>query len=287
MKILIIHSIERPTLDLLIAAGEKAWHYIKACQMKNIEIYDGKIYSNSEDIANFDIVLFREIRDNNEEAKMITTYLNEHQITIVDERIRDGKWGSKINTYLSLSKEWIPFPETMFFPSIKDKSFDFVSQRVGIPFITKVINGQQGKWVYLIHNEAEFENLKNNTTHEKFLFQRFIENDGDIRVFIIWGKILWSIRRKGQEWEFRNNVALWGSAEKVEISKEIWDIALKATETLWLQIAGVDVIIDKISWNPYILEVNRSPEFEGFIEATKIDVAEAIISFLVEYKQAN
>ena len=59
--------------------------------MKNIEIYDGKIFSNKEDIASFDIILFREIRDNNEEAKMITTYLNENKKIIVDERIRDGK----------------------------------------------------------------------------------------------------------------------------------------------------------------------------------------------------
>jgi glutathione synthase/RimK-type ligase-like ATP-grasp enzyme len=49
---------------------------------------------------------------------------------------------------------------------------------------------------------------------------------------------------------------------------------------LGLQIAGVDVIVDKISGKPYILEVNRSPEFEGFIEATGINVADHIISFL-------
>jgi len=280
MKILIVHAIERKTLELLIDAWKKAGHYIQTCNMNTIEIYDGKIYCNNEDIAWFDIILFREIRQHNEEAKMITTYLKEHDKIIIDERIRDGKWASKINTYLSLSKADIPFPETMFFPSIKDKDFAFVSTRVGIPFITKTINGQQGKGVYLIHNEAEFEQLKANTTNEKFLFQRFIENDGDIRVFIVWTTILWSIKRKWQEGEFRNNVALGWSAQSIEISKEIWDIALSAVKILWLQIAGVDVIVDKISSKPYILEVNRSPEFEGFIEATDINVADHIISFL-------
>jgi len=287
MKILIVHAIERNTLNLLVTAGIQAGHHIKACNMNRIEIYDGKIYCDQEDIATFDVVLFREVRDNKDEEKMITSYLNEHHKIIVDERIRDGKWGSKINTYLSLSKEHVPFPETMFFPSIKDKNFSFVSTRVGIPFITKVINGQQGKGVYLIHNEAEFEDLKANATNEKFLFQRFIENDGDIRVFVIWGKVLWAIKRKWQEWEFRNNIALGGTAEKIEISKEIEDIALKASKILWLQIAWVDVIIDKISGNPYILEVNRSPEFEGFIEATWIDVAKEIISFLEQYENTT
>ncbi|HMS91327.1 MAG TPA: RimK family alpha-L-glutamate ligase [Candidatus Absconditabacterales bacterium] len=280
MKILIVHAIERNTLQLLIDAGKKANHYVKACNMKKIEIYDGKIYCDQEDIATFDIALFREVRDNTDEEKMITAYLNDHKIPIIDTRIRDGKGGSKINTYLSLSKAGVPFPETMFFPSIQNKKFSFVSTRVGIPFITKIINGQQGKGVYLIHNESEFDDLKAHTTHEKFLFQRFIENDGDIRVFILGDTILGSIKRKGQEGEFRNNVALGGSAQHVDISQEIGDMALKATKALGLQIAGVDVIVDKKSGKPYILEVNRSPEFEGFMEATGINVAHHIISFL-------
>ena len=283
MKILIIHAIERNTLQLLIEAWKAKWHYIQACNMKNIEIYDGKIFSNKEDIASFDIILFREIRDNNEEAKMITTYLNENKKIIVDERIRDGKWGSKINTYLSLSKANIAFPKTMFFPTIKDKRYSFISETLWTPFITKTINGQQGKWVYLTTSEDEFETLKKEHTKDKFLFQEFIPNDWDIRVLILWDKILWSIKRTAQAWEFRNNVALWWSAEKIEISKRIGELALNASKLLWLQIAGVDIIIHKETQKPYILEVNRSPEFEWFMEATGIHVAENIISFLENY----
>jgi hypothetical protein len=59
--------------------------------MKKIEIYNGKIYCDQEDIATFDIVLFREVRDNNDEEKMITAYLNDHNRIIIDIRIRDGK----------------------------------------------------------------------------------------------------------------------------------------------------------------------------------------------------
>ena len=91
MKILIVHAIERNTLNLLLNAGIQAGHHIKACNMNSIEIYDGKIYCDQEDIATFDVILFREVRDNKDEEKMITSYLNEHQKIIVDERIRDGK----------------------------------------------------------------------------------------------------------------------------------------------------------------------------------------------------
>lgn len=280
MRILVVHAIERKTLDLLISAWIKSGHYIKACNMNHIEIYDGKIFCNNEDIASFDIILFREIREHDEESKMITTYLNDHKKIIIDERIRDGKWGSKINTYLTLSQANISFPKTIFFPSIKNKTYWFVAERLWATFITKTINGQQWKWVYLTHNEEEFEQLKKDCEKEKFLFQEFIPNDGDIRVLIVWDRILWAIKRKAQAGEFRNNVALWWSAEKIEISDEIWKIALQASKILWLQIAWVDVIVDKNTNKPYILEVNRSPEFEGFMEATGIDVAKEIISFL-------
>ena len=248
--------------------------------MNTIEIYDWKIFCHGEDIANFDVILFREIRDHNEEAKMITTYLNEHKKIIIDERIRDGKWGSKINTYLTLSQAHIAFPKTMFFPTIKDKDYSFVAHTLWNTFITKTINGQQGKWVYLTTNETEFDHVKKEYANEKFLFQEFIPNDWDIRVFIVWNKILWSIKRKWQEGEFRNNVALWWSAEQVEIAEEIAEMAVAASKILWLQIAWVDIIINKITGKPYILEVNRSPEFEWFMEATGINVADKIISFL-------
>lgn len=280
MRILIVHAIERKTLDLLMDYWLSKGHYMLACNMNTIEIYDWKIFCHGEDIASFDIVLFREIRNHNEEAKMITTYLNEHKKIIIDERIRDGKWWSKINTYLTLSQANISFPKTMFFPSIKDKDYSFIANTLWNIFITKTINGQQWKWVYLTNNTEEFEYLKKDHENEKFLFQEFIPNDWDIRVFIVWNTILWSIKRKWQEWEFRNNVALWGSAEKIEISEEISKMALAAAKTLWLQIAWVDVIIHKISGKPYILEVNRSPEFEWFMEATSINVPKEIISFL-------
>lgn len=287
MKILIVHAIERPTLTLLVTAAKTRWHDVCTCKISDIEIYDGKIFCNNQDIADFDSILFREIRNNNEEAKMITTYLNEHKKIIIDERIRDGKWWSKINTYLTLSQAGIPFPKTMFFPAIKDKKYAFVSDILWVPFITKTINGQQGKWVFLTTDQEEFEQTKAENKTEKFLFQEFIPNDWDIRVFIVWHEILWAIKRTAQAWEFRNNIALWWSAEQVQISEEVWTIALEASKILWLQIAWVDVIINKETGKPYILEVNRSPEFEGFIEATGIDVADKIISFLEKYEINN
>lgn len=280
MKILIVHAIERPTLNLLVNAAKTRWHTVLTCKISDIEIYDGKIFCNNQDIAGFDIVLFREIRNNNEEAKMITTYLNDYKKIIIDARIRDGKWGSKINTYLTLSQANIPFPKTMFFPNIHTKEYSFISETLWTPFITKTINGQQGKWVYLTTKQEEFEQVKKENKTEKFLLQEFIPNDWDIRVFIVWDKILWAIKRTAQTWEFRNNVALWWSAEQVKIPEEIWKIALEASKLLWLQIAWADIIIHKETRKPYILEVNRSPEFEWFIEATGIDVAQEIISFL-------
>jgi ribosomal protein S6--L-glutamate ligase len=56
--------------------------------------------------------------------------------------------------------------------------------------------------------------------------------------------------------------------------------AIHAAQVLGLNIAGVDMIASREG--PMVLEVNSSPGLEGIETATGIDVAGAMIDFVIE-----
>lgn len=61
--------------------------------------------------------------------------------------------------------------------------------------------------------------------------------------------------------------------------------AIKAAQTMGLQIAGVDLL--RSSRGPLVMEVNSSPGLEGIETATKKDIADMIITFIEENARPN
>ena len=74
-----------------------------------------------------------------------------------------------------------------------------------------------------------------------------------------------------------------GASEKLDsIPPAVVDLAQKATEALKVEIAAVDLVIDKKTGRPVIIEVNEAPQFRIFEKRTGIDAAEKIIKYLVK-----
>ncbi len=57
----------------------------------------------------------------------------------------------------------------------------------------------------------------------------------------------------------------------MELTPALSNLARRATETLGLEVAGVDIL--ESSRGPLVIEVNASPGLAGFEEATGVDVA--------------
>ncbi len=112
------------------------------------------------------------------------------------------------------------------------------------------------------------------------LVQEFIkEAEGaDIRCFVVGGKVIASMLRKGLEGEFRSNLHRGGKAKKIKITPEERTTAVRAAKHLGLNVCGVDML--RSNHGPVVMEVNSSPGFEGIEEATGIDVAGKIIEFI-------
>ena len=112
------------------------------------------------------------------------------------------------------------------------------------------------------------------------MIQEFIEESkgADLRVFVVDGEIVGSMKRQAKEGEFRSNLHRGGASKIIDLSEEEKRTAHKATEILNLKVAGVDMLQSKSG--PLILEVNASPGLEGIETTTGKDIAGKIIQYL-------
>jgi ribosomal protein S6--L-glutamate ligase len=105
--------------------------------------------------------------------------------------------------------------------------------------------------------------------------QAYVPHPGeDLRVFVVGGRARAAIARHAPEGEWRTNVAGGGRAEPAPLGPELASVAEAAAAALGLDYAGVDVVDGPLG--PAVIEVNGNPSWQGILEATGLDMAEAI-----------
>lgn len=148
--------------------------------------------------------------------------------------------------------------------------------------VIKLINGTHGIGVVLAENKNQAESILEafNKNKQKSMMQEFIgeAKGSDVRIFVVDGEVVGSMKRTAKEGEFRSNLHRGGSSKVEPISKEEEKVALNAVKYLGLTIAGVDMLRSKRG--PLILEVNASPGLEGIETTTQMDISGRIINFI-------
>jgi ribosomal protein S6--L-glutamate ligase len=109
--------------------------------------------------------------------------------------------------------------------------------------------------------------------------QQFIRHPGwDLRVFVLGGRVLTSMRRHSNG-DWRTNVAQGGSGEVVRVGVDEERLALRAAVAVGASVAGVDLLPGPDGeW--YVIEVNAVPGWRALAAVTGVDVAAAVIEFL-------
>jgi ribosomal protein S6--L-glutamate ligase len=111
--------------------------------------------------------------------------------------------------------------------------------------------------------------------------QRAIRHPGyDIRVFVLHGSVLASMRRHASPEEWRTNVSLGSHAEPYRLDGEAERLAIEAARAVGAEMAGVDLIPDLDRGRLVVLEVNAVPGWRALARVTGIDVAAAILAAL-------
>ena len=189
----------------------------------------------------------------------------------------------KLHASQLLARNRIPVPKTVYVRDILD-----VEQAIetvgGLPVVVKVTQGTQGDGVFLRHTAFEVRNLVQGLlmTGKSVLVQEYIgESHGkDIRALVVGDKVVACMRRRARGREFGSNFHLNGTVEAVELPEAYAEAACRAARILGLNIAGVDLL--EGNNGPLVLEVNSSPGLEGIEKASGVNVAGAIIDYVME-----
>lgn len=187
----------------------------------------------------------------------------------------------KLRSLQVLARHHIGIPQTTF---VRDKRdvLPAIERVGGAPVVIKLIEGTQGIGVLLADTVSAAESIIELLQSQKqnVLIQKFVaESRGkDIRALVVGDRVVAAMRRVAQGQEFRSNVHRGGIAEKVVLSPEYEEAAIRAAQILGLQIAGVDML--ESATGPQIMEVNSSPGLEGIETCTQLDIAGAIIDYI-------
>lgn len=267
--------------ELYIAAAEKISTTIVVKEITEVVINLSKkneIYIGDYNILEFDLVAIRTVGVYIEEVTVISEYCATHNIPVTDSVFTFTKpWiDRKSFEYQRLLAHNLPIIPSYF---VSERSLVKIQDTLQFPVIAKITNGSQGKGVYKCNSLQEINDVFT-TEKQPLLIQKYIQNDGDLRVLVIGSTVLGGIKRMSSNTdEFRNNVSLGGAAQIHELTDTQAQLALQAAQALQYEIAGVDIIADT-NGDLFIMEVNRAPQFTGFMEATKIDVPLKIVEFL-------
>lgn len=268
------------------------------------------------ELNNYDVLFFRTTGKHWEEVDLILRQAQDHQV-IVDPIVLNGKpsMACKAWQMLALKKAGIEVPKTVYgslwyLYEVMSRQSIFLGAHTNadsveavlqkntfassfnFPVIIKGSGGDRGTRVFKADNLEELEKLviklRKSETEEgkRYMLQEYIPNDGDYRVLILGKKVLGVMKRTRQlAGEFRNNYSAGGNVEIADLPEDIKQLAVKAAEVCGLWVAGVDVAFrDYGLTKPVIWEVNKGPQFRGFMKATGIDVPTEIVKFLAGIK---
>ncbi len=297
MKIAIFHMEEIPTLFMLEKAARKAGFSPYLFHLRDMHFFVGEkgfdIKVGNISLIDFSLIFVRGFWNYQNEVSLLGKFCEMYKIPLFDSAVRTNPIISKNDDLLLLGRHGFPLIPTIFLENRKGEGL--LMKHFQFPIVAKEVRGKRGLDVHLLKNKKQLQEfLRENIPADKTLdthtyeFQEFIPADFDVRVLVLGERVLGAIeRRSGDPHDFRHNISLGGSAREIPVTAPMKRLAVKAARVLQFEFAGVDFITHKETGKMYLLEVNRSPGFEGFMNATGMDVPLELMKFFLRFVRKN
>jgi ribosomal protein S6--L-glutamate ligase len=189
----------------------------------------------------------------------------------------------KLRSLQILARAGVGMPKTVFTNYSRDVG-NIIDSVGGAPLIVKLLEGTQGVGVVLAPTRKAAESIIQafHSMKARVIVQEFIEEarGEDIRAFVVNGKVIGAMKRKGKEGEFRSNLHRGGTGELIKLNKQQRRAALVAAKSMGLSVAGVDLL--QSDRGALVLEVNSSPGLQGIEKATQKNIASIIVDFVTK-----
>ena len=196
----------------------------------------------------------------------------------------------KYRTYLRLQDFGLTQPKTVLIPNEDGIKTAFKNLDTKFPIIMKTLRGSKGVGVLFIESERGLNSLvqllfKQDKSAD-ILIQEYIKTKFDVRVLVLGGKVIATMKRDVIEGDFRSNASLGAKVKKYNLSEleiEHSILAAKAVGGLFVAVYFI-ASSDPKNKPPHILEVNSSPGTEGIEEANNKNIVKVILE---KFKNPN
>ncbi|HYY48851.1 MAG TPA: lysine biosynthesis protein LysX [Thermoplasmata archaeon] len=189
--------------------------------------------------------------------------------------------GDKVLASLRLAEAGIPTPRTVvaLTPEAARKALD----EVGYPAVLKPPVGSWGRLMAKVDDAEEADQIIEHKAalgspmHSIFYVQEYVEKpERDLRAFVVGDEIVAAMSRHSKEW--RTNAARGATAEPLDPTDEMEDLALRAAKAVGGGVLAVDLM--ESADGLVVHEVNPTPEFRALTGATGVDVAGRILDYV-------
>ncbi len=240
------------------------------------------LIDSGRDVASFDFIYFKTSARFQDIAASIARYAKNRRIPFIDTALLNYPATSKLYQYVILTDHKFSVPKSMlFFPERLAGSYEMIKDAVGLPFVLKDIHGNKGEHNYLVKDETSFKKAckKTKKAGVMCIAQGFVPNDCDYRVLVMGRKVRLVIKRNGTKKSHLNNTSKGATSELIglkDLPMTVQKDSIAMAGLLDREVAGVDMVKDKMTNVWYCLEVNDGPQLASgsFVEEKHATVAD-------------
>ena len=249
----------------------------------SIEKSQPMVWRDGEPLVGYDAVIPRIASSMTRYGASIVRQFEMQGIYTMTSSIAIVRSRDKLRSMQLLARAGVGIPKTVVSRGAADVD-NLIDHLGGAPVIIKLARGTHGNGVVLAESKKAAKSVLQafyvmDQDGTNILLQEFVKESAgmDIRVFVVGGKVIASMKRQSLDDDFRSNLHQGGAGEKVKLTDEERKTAIKAAKSMGLNLAGVDLM--RSERGPLVLEVNSSPGF-GIEEVTGRDVATPIIEYV-------
>jgi ribosomal protein S6--L-glutamate ligase len=281
MRLLVICLPELYESRRLVEEGRKLGHKISAADFERLAfvVRPGRrtVLLGGRDIfKNFDVIYFRYLFPDVSEGLMLAEWAASRGLTVIDRKLAEKNYiYNKVYAGWKLAEAGLPVPGG--FQVFNQGRALAELKRGKFPVVAKGVHGSRGRYVFKINSLAQAKRQLTDDLAGFFTFQDCLETEKEYRILVVGGKPIGAMLKTPPPGEFRANIATGAFGSAAKLPRRLLDMCAKSARVMGYEFAGIDLGL--VRGKPYIFEVNRTPGFEGFEEATGINVAKAFIEY--------
>jgi ribosomal protein S6--L-glutamate ligase len=85
--------------------------------------------------------------------------------------------------------------------------------------------------------------------------------------------------RTADDW--KTNLSAGARAESYDLEEELAELSVEASAAIGLEYSGVDILRSEGDGEPYVIELNSTPGWQGLQSVTEKDVTALVVDYIL------